>query len=136
MTEEMIAYRNAKKQIEMTCAGLDLRCRFHFDEKPLRLVAEPHRGVEGQISLLENLENQGMSPNARLTMTYDGNVRYEFLQQFTISENARKTLVKQFIALCVAWRDLLFWDLHEDGVLELYGLEALENAAMEEGSEA
>lgn len=130
MNNEVKAYQNAKKKIELECAAMDLRCTFYCEEKPLRMEIRPFQGVGAQLSLLENLERRGMSPNAKLTMTYDGQVSYEFDQTFTISEAARKKLVKEFVALCVAWRDLLFWQLHEAGEVTIDGLNDLQEWAV------
>lgn len=129
MTNELRTYQTARKKIELRCAEMDLRCTFYCSEKPLRMEIQPYQGVGAQLSLLENLERRGMSPNAKLTMTYDGTVSYEFDQQFTISEAARKKLMTDFVTLCVAWRDLLFWQLHDTGELDVADLESLQEWA-------
>lgn len=133
---EIKTYQTAKRALEMRCAQMDLDCRFFCDENPLRMVITPYQGVEGQMTLLENLERRGMSPNAMLTMTYDGDVKYEFNQQFTISEAQRKKLMSDFVALCAAWRDLLWWRLYEDGKIDLYRLPDIQDWAVSEEVDA
>jgi len=129
---EIKAYQKARRAMELLCAEKDLGCRFCCGDKPLRMVLTPFQGVGSQMSLLENLERRGMSPNARVVLTYDGDVTYAFEQQFAISESDRKKLLKGFMTLCQAWRDLLFWYLHDRGVVMLKDLEEIQSWAASE----
>lgn len=107
----------------------ELSVRFYADEYPLRLTIRPYTGVGAQMSLLENMESRGISPNAVITMKYDTEaVDINVSDRFTITESLLNSYTKTFKALCLAWYALLYAQIHAEGEVKKDELTVIDNA--------
>ena len=111
----------------------ELSVRFYSDEYPLRLTIKPYTGVGSQLSLLENMETRGISPNAVITMKYDTEaVDINVSDPFTITESLLSSYTKTFKSLCLAWYALLYSQIHAEGKVRKDDLTVIDNAVRSE----
>ena len=111
----------------------ELSVRFYSDEYPLRLTIKPYTGVGSQLSLLENMETRGISPNAVITMKYDTEaVDINVSDRFTITESLLSSYTKTFKSLCLAWYALLYSQIHAEGKVRKDDLTVIDNAVRSE----
>lgn len=111
----------------------ELSVRFYSDEYPLRLTIKPYTGVGSQLSLLENMETRGISPNAVITMKYDTEaVDINVSDRFTITESLLSSYTKTFKSLCLAWYALLYSQIHAEGKVRKNDLTVIDNAVRSE----
>lgn len=111
----------------------ELSVRFYSDEYPLRLTIRPYTGVGSQLSLLENMETRGISPNAVITMKYDTEaVDINVSDRFTITESLLSSYTKTFKALCLAWYALLYSQIHAEGKVRKDDLTVIDTAVRSE----
>lgn len=111
----------------------ELSVRFYSDEYPLRMTIRPYTGAGSQLTLLENMETRGVSPNAVITMKYDTEkVDLYISDRFKITDAVLSSYTKTFKALCVAWYALLYSQIHAEGKVRKEDLTVIDVAVRSE----
>lgn len=111
----------------------ELSTQFYADEYPLRMTIMPYTGVGSQLSLLENMDTRGISPNAVVTMKYNTEgVDINVSDRFTITESLLGSYTKTFKSLCQAWFALLYSQIHAEGKVRKEDLTVIDNAVRSE----
>ena len=126
-------YLAAVRTFETTCRENELTGTFWANEYPLRLTIRPYTGVGSQMSLLENMETRGISPNATVTMIYTPDkVEIKISDKFAISEALLSTFTKNFKKLCSTWQELLYAEIHASGGVNMEDLKSIDSEVREE----
>lgn len=112
---ECYKYETYKKKLQGICDENNLIFRFRSDDYPITLTIRPVGGVAAQMSMLEDVEENGyISPEAAIVFIYkDGELTYKTSETFTISDalfNKVKNLYKNMHYL---WLQYFFRDVIE-----------------------
>lgn len=116
---EISKYEAYKKKLQGVCDENDLVFRFRPDRYPITLTIRPVSGVEEQMSMLENVEDNGYtSPDASLVFSFrDGALTYKISETFTIGDALFSKLKILFKNMHFTWLQFFFRDVVEKGVL-------------------
>lgn len=116
---ESSQYAVYKKKLQGICDEHNLVFRLRVDTYPISLTIKPTSDVEGQMSMLEEVEDKGyISPDATLIFyLQDGNITYKTSQTFTISEALFNKLKNLFKNLYTYWLQFFFRDVIENNRL-------------------
>lgn len=108
-----------KKKLQGLCDEHNLVYKFCKDKYPITLTIKTTGGLDGQMTMLENAEEEGYrSPDARLVFLYkDGAVDFHFSEKFTISDALFSKLKNLFKNMHALWLQYFFRDLVERGAL-------------------
>lgn len=116
---EISKYDAQKKKMEGVCDENNLTFRFHRDAYPITLTVRPLSDIGSQISMLENVEEQGyISPDAYLMFEYkDGEVNHKMSGTFTISDALFAKLKNIFKKMHYYWLQYFFRNVIERNLL-------------------
>lgn len=116
---EISKYESYKKKLEGVCEENNLTFRFRHDVYPITLTIRPVTSLEGQMSMLEDVENNGYTnQNAYIQFVMkDGDVSYITSETFTISDTLFSKIKNLFKKLHYFWVQYFFRDVIERGVL-------------------
>lgn len=116
---EISKYEAQKKKLEGICEENNLTFRFHRDTYPITLTVRPLSGVGVQMSMLENVEEQGyISPDAYLMFVYkDGDISHKMSGTFSISDALFAKLKNIFKKMHYYWLQYFFRNVIERSLL-------------------
>ncbi len=108
-----------KKKLQGLCDEHDLVYRFRTDKYPITLTIRPAGGLDQQMSMLENVEEQGYtSPDAYIRFTMkDGVLTYRMDKSFTIGDALFAKIKNLFKNLYTTYLEFFFWDVMERELL-------------------
>lgn len=117
---EISKYEAYKKKLQGICDENDLIFRFKRDKYPITLTIRPAGGMDAQISMLENTDENGYtSPDAAIIFTFkDGALSYKTSKTFTISDALFSKIKNLFKNMHYTWLQFFYRDVIERGVLE------------------
>ena len=120
-------YTAAKDKLRDLANENSLAVTFFPGEYPLRMTIKPYTGVGSQLSLLDNMETNGIKPESVITMTYvDGAAVIDVNDQFRISEALLASFSKTFRKLCQTWAEIILVEIHSSGGVAQMELEDIE----------
>lgn len=119
MNEEISKYLAQKKKMEGICDENNLTFRFRRDTYPITLTVRPISDMYTQMSMLENVEEQGyISPGAYLMFEYkDAEVNHKMSGSFTISDALLAKLRNIFKKMHYYWLQYFFRNVIERKLL-------------------
>ena len=129
-------YTTVKQKLLDLSRENDLAIAFHPEGWPMTMEIKPYTGVGAQMSLLENLDNNGIGPDTVVTMTYtlEGAVVIDISDQFRISDALLSSFAKYFKKSCQAFSELVLDVIHaNDRGVTRADLEKIEAAACSPG---
>ena len=115
---EISKYEAYKKKLDGVCDENNLVAIFKRDRYPITLTIKPLTGLDEQMSMLENVEENGYtSPDAAIVLTFkDGVLTYKTSQTFTIGDALFSKIKNLFKNMYYTWLQYFFRDLIEKGV--------------------
>lgn len=121
---ESSKFSEYKKKLQGICDENNLVYRLRVDTYPISLTIKPTSGIEGQMSMLEEVEDKGyISPDATLVFYLkEGNITYKTSSMFTISEALFNKLKNLFKNLYTYWLQFFFRDVIENNRLNKYDI--------------
>lgn len=116
---EISKYEAYKKKLQGICDENNLVFRFRQDKYPITLTIKPVTGLEEQMSMLENVEENGYtSPDASIVFSFkDGGITYKTSQIFTINDALFSKIKNLFKNMHYCWLQYFFRDIIEKRVL-------------------
>ncbi len=116
---EISKYEAQKKRLDGICEENNLVAIFRHDRYPMTLTIKPLTGLDEQMTMLENVEDNGYtSPDASLVFTVrDGVLSYKTSETFTISKPLFSKIENVFKKMHDYWLQFFFRDLMEKHVL-------------------
>ncbi len=116
---EIAKYEAYAKKLEGICEENNLVATFKRDSYPITLTIRPLTGLYEQMSMLENVEENGYtSPEASIVFTIkDGVLGYKTSETFSISDALFSKIKNLFKNLHYYWLQFFFRDLMERKVL-------------------
>lgn len=120
MTPETTLYDAQKKKMQGLCDEHNLTFRFDKDRYPITFTIRPSSCIEDQISMLENVEENGYrSPEAAMTWIFQDGVLTTKVTggTFTISKTLRQKIENILTKMINFWQQFFFRDIMERGVL-------------------
>lgn len=116
---EISKYEAYKKKLQGICDENNLVFRFRQDKYPITLTIKPVTGLEEQMSMLENVEDNGYtSPDASIVFSFkDGGITYKTSQTFTINDALFSKIKNLFTNMHYCWLQYFFRDIIEKRVL-------------------
>ncbi len=116
---ELSKYEAYKKKLEGLCDEHNLVAKFKKDKYPVAMTVRPLTGLDEQISMMENIEENGYtSPDACITFTMkDCEVDINTSETFTISDTLFKKLLDLFKKMHFCWVQYFFRDVVEKRIL-------------------
>lgn len=116
---EISKYEAYKKKLQGICDENNLVFRFRHDKYPITLTIKPVTGLEEQMSMLENVEDNGYtSPDASIVFYFkDGGITYKTSQTFTINDALFSKIKNLFKNMHYCWLQYFFRDIIEKRVL-------------------
>ena len=117
---EISKFESYKKKLQGICDEHDLVFRLRTDKYPFTLTIKPAAGLDQQMSMLENVEEQGYtSPDAYIRFTMkDGALTYRMDKSFTIGDALFAKIKNLFKNLYATWLEFFFRDVMERGLLK------------------
>jgi len=118
MTEEGKFISQVKK-LQGLCEEHNLVYTYSRDQYPLMLTVKTTGDISGQMSMLEEADEDGFrSPDARLTYVYkNGDITIHSEGKFTISKSLRDKIENIFTRMNNFWLSYFFRDLLERGAI-------------------
>lgn len=113
---EITLYEAQKKKMGGLCDEHSLTYRFLKDTYPITFTVSPIQGMDAQISMLENVEEEGyISPEARMTWIFkDGSLETKVTGgTFTISKTLRTKIESILMKMINYWQQYFFMDVME-----------------------
>lgn len=116
---EISKYEAYKKKLDGVCEENNLVAIFKRNRYPITLTIKPLTGLDEQMTMLENVEENGYtSPDAAIVFTFkDGLLSYKTSQTFTISDALFSKIKNLFKNMHYCWLQYFFRDLIEKQVL-------------------
>ena len=116
---EISKYEAQKKRLDGICEENNLVAIFRHDRYPMTLTIKPLTGLDEQMTMLENVEDNGYtSPDASLVFTVrDGVLGYKTSETFTISKPLFSKIENVFKRMHDYWLQFFFRDLMEKHIL-------------------
>ena len=116
---EITKYEAYKKKLQGVCDENDLVFRFRAYEYPITLTISPVQGAYHQMSMLENVEEEGYtSPDAKIVFCIkDGVISYKTYERFTISDTLFTKIKNLFRNMHYLWLQYFFRDVVERELL-------------------
>lgn len=116
---EISKYEAYKKKLQGICDENNLVFRFRRDKYPITLTIRPLTGLDEQMSMLENVEENGYtSPDAAIVFTIkDGVLTYKMSKTFTIGDALFTKVKNLFKNMHYCWLQYFFRDIVEKGAL-------------------
>lgn len=116
---EVSKYEAYKKKLQGLCDEHDLVFRFRNDSYPITLTIKPVGGLDAQMSLLENAEEQGYtSPDAYIRFTMkDGALAYKMSKTFSIDDALFSKIKNLFKNMYSTYLEFFFRDVMERELL-------------------
>ncbi len=116
---ELSKYEAYKKKLEGLCDEHNLIAKFKRDKYPITMTVRPLTGMDEQISMMENIEENGYtSPDAYIVFAMkDGDIDIKTSQTFTISDTLFSKLKGLFKKMHYCWVQYFFRDVIEKRVL-------------------
>lgn len=116
---EISKYEAYKKKLQGVCDENNLVFRFRPDKYPITLTIKPVTGLDEQMSMLENVEENGYtSPDASIVFYFkDGGITYKTSQTFTINDALFSKVKNLFKNMHYCWLQYFFRDIIEKRVL-------------------
>ncbi len=116
---ELSKYEAYQKKLQGICDENNLVFRFRKDKYPITLTIRPVMGLDGQMSMLESVEENGyISPDASIVFSFkDGGITYKTSQTFTINDALFSKIKNLFKNMHYLWLQYFFRDVIEKGVL-------------------
>ncbi len=110
---ELLKYEAYKKKLQGVCDENNLVFRFRPDLYPVTLTIRPTGGIEGQISMLESVEENGYtSPEASIMFFYkDGVLTYKMSETFTLSDTLLSKIKNLYKNMHLLWMQHFFRDV-------------------------
>lgn len=129
MIVEAEKFESQVKKLQGLCDEHNLVYKFQKDKYPITLTIKTTGGFDGQMSMLENAENDGYrSPDARLIFVYeDGELDYHFSETFTISDTLLGKLKIIFRKMHFFWLQYFFRDIIERSALSAQNMPTIED---------
>ena len=126
---EVAKFEVQKKKLEGICDENNLVYSFKKDRYPITLTVKTTDGLDGQMTMLENAEEDGYrSADARLTFAYeDGDIDIRFSETFTISEALLNKLKIIFKKMHSFWLQYFFRDIMERGTLSAQNMPVIDD---------
>jgi len=117
------------KKLQGLCEEHNLVYMYTRDQYPLMLTVKTTGGISGQMSMLEDAEEDGFrSPDARLTYVYkNGDIDIHSEGKFTISQSLRNKIEAIFLRMNSFWLSFFFRDLLERGAIIKKDLPAIDD---------
>ena len=117
------------KKLQGLCEEHNLVYTYTRDQYPLMLTVKTTGDVSGQMSMLEDAEEEGFrSPDARLTYVYkNGDIDIHSEGKFTISKSLRDKIEAIFTRMNNFWLSFFFRDLLERGAIMKKDLPTIED---------
>lgn len=116
---EISKYEAYKKKLDGVCDENNLVAIFKRNRYPITLTIKPLTGLDEQMSMLENVEDNGYtSPDAAIVLTFkDGVLTYKTSQTFTIGDALFSKIKNLFKNMHYCWLQYFFRDLIEKGIV-------------------
>lgn len=117
---EITLYEAQKKKLQGLCDEHELSFRFRKDSYPITLTISPLKGMDAQMSMLENVEEVGYrSPDSTMTWIFeDGNLTTKVSGgTFTISKVLRTKIESVLLKMISYWQQYFFRDVIEKDAL-------------------
>ena len=116
---EISKYEAYAKKLQGICDENDLVFKFERKTYPITLTIRPTGGLDGQMSMLAETEENGyISPDAAIIFTVkDGCLTYRVSKTFTISDTLFSKVKNLFKNMHYAWLQYFFRDVIERGVI-------------------
>ena len=117
------------KKLQGLCDEHNLVYTYTRDQYPLMLTVKTTGDVSGQMSMLEDAEEDGFrSPDARLTYVYkNGDIEIHSEGKFTISKSLRDKFEAIFTRMNSFWLSFFFRDLLDRGAIKKTDLPAIDD---------
>lgn len=124
-----------KKKLDGVCEENNLVYRFTRDKYPIALTIRPLTGMDDQLSMLENVEEDGFtSPDASIVFTLkDGALAYKMDKRFTINDALFSKIKNLFKNLCHAYLEFFFRDILSKGILTAKTMPAIDDTGSDDG---
>ncbi len=116
---EISKYESYKKKLQGICDEHDLVFRFKKDSYPITLTIRPAGGMDRQISMLENVEEEGYtSPDAYIRFTMkDGVLAYKMDKAFAIDDALFAKIKNLFKNMYSTYLEFFYRDVMERKLL-------------------
>lgn len=115
---EISKFEAYKKKLDGICEENNLVSKFACRTYPITLTIKPLTGMDEQLSMLEDEEENYISPDASLVFAMvDGNVTYRISKTFTISDALFSKLKNLFKNMHSCWVQYFFRNLIERGAV-------------------
>lgn len=116
---EISKYEAYKKKLDGICEENNLIAIFRRNRYPITLTIKPLTGLDEQMSMLEEVEDNGYtSPDASIVFTIkDGILGYKTSKTFTISDTLFSKFKNLFKNMHYCWLQYFFRDLIEKKVI-------------------
>lgn len=118
---EISLYEAQVKRMQGLCDEHDLVYRFEKDKYPITFTIKPAKGLDAQMSMLENVEEVGYrSPDASMTWIFEDGTLTTKVQggTFTIGKALRTKIEAILIRMINYWQQFFFRDIIEKHVLD------------------
>ncbi len=142
---EISKFEALKKKMQGVCDENSLVFRFRNNQYPLTLTIRPLNGVQEQLSLLADAEDNGYtSPDAYIVFAYkDGNLTYKTSETFTISDALFSKIKNLYKSMHAMWLQYFYRHTIERNLLSAQCLprvadedcDSNENESLFEGDE-
>lgn len=116
---EISKYESYKKKLQGICDEHDLVFRFNKDKYPITLTIRPAGGMDRQMSMLENVEEEGYtSPDAYIKFTMkDGVLGYKMDNAFSIGDALFAKIKNLFKNMYYTYLEFFYRDVMERELL-------------------
>ncbi len=125
---EISLYEAQVKKMQGLCDEHDLVYRFEKDRYPITFTIKPAKGLDAQMSMLENVEEVGYrSPDASMTWIFEDGTLTTKVQggTFTIGKALRTKIEAILIRMINYWQQFFFRDIIEKQVLDARNMPAV-----------
>ena len=113
---EITLYEAQVKKMQGICDEHNLTYRFLKDRYPIIFIIRPIQGMDAQLSMLENVEDEGyISPEAEMMWIFkDGNLETRVSGgTFTIAKTLRTKIESILMKMITYWQQYFFKDVLE-----------------------
>lgn len=133
---EISKFEAYKKKLDGICDENNLVSKFACRDYPITLTIKPLTGMDEQLSMLEDEEENYISPDASLVFAMiDGNVSYRISQTFTISDTLFSKLKNLFKHMHSCWVQYFFRNLIERGAISKAMMPVIDESIAEDEEE-
>lgn len=136
---ELNKYEAYTKKMQGICDENNLLFKFERNSYPITLTIKPLGGIDAQLSMLEDTEENGYtSPDAAIVFTFkDGVLSYKTSKTFSISDALFSKIKNIFKNMHYTWLQHFYRDVLERGLISQRLMpQAAENDTLPEGAEA